>query len=101
MHTSHAALLAVDEAVLFGGVEGVTAADFEALAANGGHHRVFDARLGGPTLLIGGEPQIAVGDELDLLLFEFARGPVRSHGGIDTSARAERLVLSKSQYEHR
>ena len=61
----HAALLTIDEAVLFDGVIGVAAPDFEPVAANGGHHGLFDARLGGPTLLIGGESQIANGNEDD------------------------------------
>src|ERR1700681_3937670 len=61
----HAVLLAVDETVLLGGVVGVTALDVAARASDGGHDGGLDAFLGGPTLAIGGEPQIPICDYND------------------------------------
>ena len=61
----HAALLAVDEAMPLGGIVGMAALDLEPLAANGGHDRLFCPRLRGPALLVGGEPQVTIGDKDD------------------------------------
>ncbi len=56
----HSALLAIDEAVTFNGVAGVTAFDRAAQAANGAHNGFFGARLGRPAFAVGRQAQIAV-----------------------------------------
>ena len=58
----HSALLAIDEAVTFGGIAGVTAFDRAAQTANGAHDGFLGARLGRPASLVGGQAQIAVCD---------------------------------------
>jgi hypothetical protein len=64
----HAALLAVNETVLFGGVEGMAAAHLAAGGADRGHDGLLGAILGGPASLVGGETQVAIGDKDDGLL---------------------------------
>src|SRR4029077_18147259 len=59
----HAALLAVDEAVLLDQIVRVASPDLEAFAADSGHDGPFGAQLRRPALLVGGESQIAVGDQ--------------------------------------
>src|SRR5260370_11093257 len=61
----HAALLAVDEAVLLDRIVRMAAPDLEAFGANGGHYGLFGAQLRRPALLVGGESQIAVSDKND------------------------------------
>ena len=51
--------------MLLDGIVGVAAPNLEALAADRGHDGLFGARLRRPALLVGGEPQIAVGDQDD------------------------------------
>src|SRR5437867_11732674 len=58
----HAPLLAVDEAMLFGGIARMPAPDLDAFGANGGHDRLLGAGLRRPALLVRGKPQIAAGD---------------------------------------
>src|SRR6185437_15964410 len=59
----HAALLAIDKAVLFGWIERVAALCFRAETADGGGDGLFGAFLRGPAFLIGREPQISARDE--------------------------------------
>ena len=56
----HSALLAIDEAVTFSGVAGVTAFDRVAQQPDGAHDGFLGARLRRPALLVGGQAQIAV-----------------------------------------
>jgi hypothetical protein len=58
----HAALLAIDEAVAFGGIASVASFHHMTEPADGLHNGLFDAGLGRPTLPVGGEPQVATGD---------------------------------------
>src|ERR1700722_140182 len=57
----HAALLAIDKAVLLLGIEGMAAPDFEARVPNSGHHCVLAFRLRRPALLVRGQPEVAIG----------------------------------------
>ncbi len=61
----HAVFLAVDEAVAFRLVEGVSAFDRIAFLVNGGGQVLFEGLLGSLTFLIGGSAEIAAGDEID------------------------------------
>ena len=61
----HAALLAIDEPVALGGVEGMTAAHVEAGVPDRLHDGRLSLLLRGPAFLIGRQPQIAVGDNDD------------------------------------
>jgi len=58
----HSALLAIDETVTFGGIAGVAAFDGVAQPPDGACDGFFDARLGRPAFLVGGQAQIAVGN---------------------------------------
>jgi hypothetical protein len=58
-------LLAANEAVSELLIHRVAAPDLVTGRANGGHHFLLDFVLGGPTLLVGGEAKITVGDEDD------------------------------------
>jgi hypothetical protein len=57
--------LAVDESVLLGGIEWMGALYGTSGAADGSDDGCFDGFLSRPALLIGGETQIAAGDEKD------------------------------------
>jgi hypothetical protein len=55
----HSALLAIDKAVAFGRVAGMTAFDGATQLPDGAHDGFFGARLGRPTFLVGSQAQIA------------------------------------------
>ena len=61
----HAVFLAVDEAVLLGGIERMGALYSVSGATDGCDDGCLDGFLSGPALLIGGQTQIAAGDEKD------------------------------------
>ena len=64
---------------------GVGADELIALALDGGAEGVFHRGLGGPADLVGGEAEVAVGDEEDLLLAG-AGGLVSFRQGVDGHA---------------
>lgn len=60
----HSILLAIDEAVLFPGIERVRAPDAPAFAGEGAGDLLFHGGLCGLAFLIGGSAEIAAGDEV-------------------------------------
>jgi hypothetical protein len=78
----HAALLAIDEAVTFGGVAGVAAFDRAAQPPDGAHDGFLGARLGRPAFLVGGQAQIAVRNQDDRIWHDhiFASRAAGVHG---------------------
>ncbi len=63
-------LLRIDEAMLFGRVERMRANDLPAFGAQRLREFVLHFRLFRPAFLVGGEPQIAIGHEIDVSGFE-------------------------------
>jgi hypothetical protein len=61
----HAVLLAIDEAVALGLVEGMRALDFVAFLFDGGGEVLFHFGLRGLAGSVGGDAEVATGDEVD------------------------------------
>ncbi len=63
-------LLRIDEAMLFGRVEPMRANDLPAFGSQRLRELVLHFRLCRPAFLVGGEPQIAIGHQIDVEGFE-------------------------------
>jgi hypothetical protein len=79
----HAFLLATDKAMLLVFFVRVRADEVVTGPCYSRRQSSFHLRLSGPALLVGGQSQVAVGDELDLLLLELWRSVgIRSYVNI-------------------
>ena len=71
----HPFLLRADEAMPFVGLERMGADQLAAEAGDGAAQRLLHLLLRRPAALVGGGPQIAVGDEQHLIGFDLRPGP--------------------------
>src|ERR1700757_2158487 len=93
-----AVTLAVNKTVLLERIERMSPANATTMCPHSVHHRLFDAALGGPASLVGGEPQVATCHEYHFSLPHEL--PLLQNFGLLIAPRSEAGNINQTDCDH-